>query len=93
MIRELKFKIRYFDEYVVFIFYIKNVLFNNIRVFAQIKREIHIVDDFKVGMLIEANIFTLKKMIVDFITQFIKINNYRKIIILINFYARFEFIK
>ena len=43
-------------------------------------------------MLININIFTLKK-IINFITQFIKINNYREIIIFINFYARFEFIK
>ena len=36
LIRDLRFKIYHFDKYVVFIFYIKNVLFNNIRVFAQI---------------------------------------------------------
>ena len=44
-------------------------------------------------MLIEANIFTLKKMIIDFVIRFIKINNYREIIIFINFYTRFEFVK
>ena len=35
-IRDLKFKIYYFDEYIVFIFYIKNVLFNdkNIYIFV-----------------------------------------------------------
>ena len=35
-IRNLRFKIYYFDEYIVFTFYIKNVLFDNknIRVFA-----------------------------------------------------------
>ena len=32
-------------------------------------------------------------MIINFITQFIKINNYRNIIIFINLRARFEFIK
>ena len=32
-IRELKFKIYYFDKYVIFIFYIKGVLFNRARTF------------------------------------------------------------
>ena len=32
-------------------------------------------------------------MIINFIIQFIKINNYREIIVFINFRARFEFIK
>ena len=44
-------------------------------------------------MFIKTNIFILKIIIIDFVTQFIKINNYREIIILINFRARFEFIK
>ena len=93
LIKDLKFKIYYFDEYVIFIFYIKNVLFDDIRVFAQITREIHIVNDFKINMFIEANILISKKIIINFITQFIKINNCREIIIFINFYTRFKFIK
>ena len=44
-------------------------------------------------MLIEINIFISKRMIIDFITQFIKINNFHVIIIFINFRARFESIK
>ena len=44
-------------------------------------------------MLIKANIFILKRIIIDFITQFIKIDNCYEIIIFINFRARFEFVK
>lgn len=92
-IRGLKFKIHHFDEYVIFIFYIKEMLLNDTRVFAKIIRKIYIIDDFKTNMLIEANILILKRIIIDFATQFIKINNYRNIIIFINSRARFESIK
>ena len=44
-------------------------------------------------MLIEANIFTSKRIIIDFVTQFIKINNYREMIVFINSRAHFEFVK
>ena len=44
-------------------------------------------------MFIEANIFTSERMIIDFVTQFIKINSYREIIVFINSHARFELVK
>ena len=66
-IRKLKFKIHHFDEYVIFIFYIKGVFFDNTRVFAQITRKIHIVNDFKIDMFIKADILISKKIIIDFI--------------------------
>ena len=34
LIRELKFKIYYSSKYVIFIFYVKGILFNNIYTFA-----------------------------------------------------------
>ena len=49
------------------IFYIKGVLLNGTRTFVKISREIYIVDDLKVGMLIRSDIFTLERMIIDFI--------------------------
>ena len=60
-IRELKIKIYHFDEYVVFNFLYKR------RVFVQIIRKIHIVNDFKIDMFIKINIFISKKMIIDFV--------------------------
>ena len=93
LIRDLKFKIHHFDEYAIYIFYMKDVLLDNTRVFAQITREIHIVDDFKANMLIEADILTSKRIIIDFVTQFIKIDSYRDIVVSINSRARFESIK
>ena len=68
-IRNLKSKIHYFDKYVVFIFYIKNVLLNNkgIRVFAQIIRKIYIIDNLKIDIFIKTNIFISKKINIDFV--------------------------
>lgn len=59
-IRNLRFKIYHFDEYVVFIFYIKKVLSEDKRTFVEIIRKIYIVDDLKTKIFIEANIFISK---------------------------------
>ena len=67
-IRKLKSKIYYSNKYVILIFYIKSILFNDIRTFAQITREIYIVNNLKTNMLIELDIFTLKRIIINFIT-------------------------
>ena len=93
LIRGLKSKIYYFDKYIVFIFFMKNILFDKTYAFVKITREIYIINNFKTRIFIEANIFILKRIIIDFATQFIKINNYQNIIISINSRARSEFIK
>ena len=61
-IREFKFKIYYSNKFIIFIFYIKGVFFNNnnIRIFAKIVREIYIIDDFKINIFIDIKIFILK---------------------------------
>ena len=71
----------------------KDVFSDDTRVFAQIIRKVHIVDDLKINMFIETNIFISKRMIIDFVIQFIKINNCRNMIIFMNSRARFELIK
>ena len=38
-------------------------------------REIHVIDDLKIEIFIEINILILKRIIIDFATQFIKIDN------------------
>ena len=68
LIRELRFKIHYSDEYDIIIFYIEEVLFDNTRVFVEIIREIYIVDDLKAGMLIEVDILISKRIIINFAT-------------------------
>ena len=83
-IRDLRFKIHHSNEYTILIFYIKNILLDNTRAFAQITREIHIIDDLKANMLIEADILTSKRIIIDFVTQVIKIDNYRSITVSMN---------
>ena len=66
-IRDLRLKIHYFDEFVVFIFYIKKMLFENKRVFVEIIKKIYIVDDFKIEIFIEINIFILERINIDFV--------------------------
>ena len=66
LIRELRFKIYHFNKYDIIIFYMKEVLSNGTRAFVEIIREIHIIDNLKADMLIEADILTLKRIIIDF---------------------------
>ena len=92
-IRDLKSKIHYFDEYAVFIFYMKRVLLENKRTFAKIIREIHIINNLKTKIFVETNIFILKQIIIDFVNQSIFINSCRNLIVFMNSRTRSEFIK
>ena len=60
LIRDLRFKIYYFDEYIVLIFYMKSILFNNIRVFIEIIREIYIINNLKIKIFIKVDILILE---------------------------------
>ena len=53
----------------------------------------YIVNNLKTKILIKANILILERIIIDFITQSIKIDSYRNIIILIDSRARSKSIK
>ena len=92
-IRGLESKIHHSDEYAVHTFYMKGVLPDNTRAFAQITREIHIVDDLKAGMLIGADILTPERMTIDFATQSIKIGSCRDIVVPMDSRARSEPVK
>ena len=67
-IRDIELKLYYSNEYAILIFYIKRVLFNNTRTFARITREIYIIDNLKIEILIEANILISKRIIINFAT-------------------------
>ena len=71
----------------------KSVLFNNTRVFIEIIREIYIINDLKIKIFIEVNIFILKRINIDFVNQSIFIDNYRELIVFINSYAYSKSIK
>ena len=45
----------------------KSVLFNDIRVFINIIREIYIINNLKIKILIEVDILILKRINIDFI--------------------------
>ena len=89
----MKSKIYYSDEFTIITFYIKKVLSNDTRTFTQITRKIYIVNNLKANMLINSNILTPKRIIIDFDTQLIIINSYRSITIPINSRARSNSIK
>ena len=46
----------------------KEILLNDIYTFAEITREIYIIDDFKIKIFIKADIFISKRIIIDFVT-------------------------
>ena len=66
-IRDLKSKIYYFDKFVIFIFYIKKMLFKNKRIFIEIIKKNYIVNNLKIRIFIEINIFILKRINIDFV--------------------------
>ena len=59
----------------MFTFYIKKILFENKRVFAKIIKKIHIINNLKIEIFIEIDIFILKRINIDFVNQSIFINN------------------
>ena len=63
------------------------------RVFTQITREIHIIDNLKANILIDSNILISKRIIINFDIQLITIKSYRNITISINSRTRLDSIK
>lgn len=92
-IRGLGSKIHHSDEYAILSFYMEGVLPDGTRAFAEIKREIHIVDDLKAGMLIGSDILTPERMNLDFATQTITIGSCRGMAVPMDSRARSEPIK
>ena len=64
IVKDIKNKQHFNFDYVVFDFYIENKI-NDKFVIARLKRDVHIMNDFKTKMLIDINIICFKKMIVD----------------------------
>lgn len=89
-IRGLGSKIHHSDEYAVLTFYMEGVLPDGTRAFAEITREVHIVDDLKAGMLIGSDILTPERMVIDFATQSIKIGSCRDMAVPMDSRARSE---
>ena len=71
----------------------KKMLLENKRTFAKIIKKIYIVDNFKIEIFIEINIFISKRINIDFVNQSIFINNCRELIVFINFRIRLKSIK
>lgn len=65
-------------EYIYFEFIFYNILKSRF-VVNKMRRQIHIVNNLKINMLINSNIFESKKMMLDFVIEFLIINSYRDI--------------
>ena len=66
-IRGLESKIYYFNKFTILIFYIKEVLFDSTRTFIKIIRKIYIINNLKINILIDVDILTLERIIINFI--------------------------
>ena len=53
-------------EYIEFDFYIFDKLFDDTSIIIHFKREIHIVDDFRINVLLKINIINFEKIVFDF---------------------------
>ena len=71
----------------------KNILFNNTRVFIKIIKEIYIINNLKTKIFIKIDILISKRINIDFVNQSIFIDNYRELIIFINSRTRSKSIK
>ena len=71
-------------EYIKINFYILKKLLNENKVIVHFKREIYIVNNFRVNILFKTNIFELKKVVIDIKQKFISFLFYKNILIFIN---------
>ena len=64
-IRDIASTIYYWDEIISLIFYLDSRMINNLAL-AKIIREIYIIEDLKIKILIEANILTQDYITIDY---------------------------
>ena len=81
-----------FNEFIIIIIYVNEIINDNSKiqsfVIVVIIRQIHLIDDLKIKILIKNNIIMFEKILFNFKRQKIKINNCRKLKILFNIKIR-----
>ena len=65
-VRDIDHRLHDNSEYIELNFYILEKLFDDSTIIAHFRREIHIVDDFRVNVLLEVNIINFEKVVFDF---------------------------
>ena len=79
-VREVKSSQHKISKYIITFNYFLKVDEKENKVLACIRREIYIVDDLRVKMLIENNFIKFEKIIIDVIKKKVYINNYKTFI-------------
>lgn len=77
-------KIIYVTKYIIMNLYFLRVLDNKV-ILMKIQMKIHIINDFKINILIETNVFISHKFLLNCASQFVIIINYQNIKIFVKF--------
>lgn len=80
-VREIKNKIHHFSDYVLMTAYVKKYLSNNTVVTIRFQREIHLIDDLKIKMLIDINIMSSEKIQLNLSNQTMRIDSCQNVTI------------
>ena len=91
-VREVDFIKHEIIEYVIINLYFSKTNFQRNKILIYFRKEIYIINDFRIKLLINNNIINFKNIIVDVINKSVFIKNY-KIKIEISVYPHNEFIK
>ena len=74
-IRDIDHRLHDNSEYIELNFYIFEKLFDNFAVITHFRREIYIVDDFRINVLLKINIVNFEKVVFDFDFRMITLRN------------------
>ena len=64
------------DKFIIIIIYVNGELFNDILIVAKMIIKTHLIDNLKINMLIDNDVFVLQKIKLDFINEKITIDAY-----------------
>ena len=72
------------SKYIEINFYVLRQLTNENEIIVHFKQKVHVVDNFRVNMLLKSNIFDSKKVVIDIKRKFIIFKSCKKLSILID---------
>ncbi len=88
LIRDIENKIHNSDEYILMNDFIKETLWNDTSAIAFFQREVHLMNDFKMKMLIDVDILSSKRIQINLNDRILQINSCQDIIVKINIVTR-----
>ncbi len=71
----------FFLEYIIIELIIRDKI-NKISIIDKLRRQVHIIDNFKINLFIDLDILRLKQIIINYKRELFTINNYKDITIL-----------